>query len=134
MSFQWLKQYGITLIVFLGVDSIWLLLIAKNLYAKYLGYIMAKNPNLLAALAFYLIFIAGVMYFVLTPALVSGEWRKALLSGLLFGFVTYATYDLTNLATIKAWPILITVIDLLWGSFVTGLTAVLSFFAIHQWL
>ncbi len=133
MNFDMLKQYGITVVVFLAIDSIWLLFIAKNLYSKYLGYLMAKNPNLVAALIFYLLFCAGMLFFVISPALATGSWRTALYSGLFFGLVTYATYDLTNLATIRDWPLTITIIDLIWGSFVTAATSVLSY-SIIQWL
>jgi uncharacterized membrane protein len=132
MSIETLKHYGISVIIFLAIDAVWLLLIAKNLYSKYLGYLMAKSPNLIAALIFYLIFVAGMLYFVINPALVTGRWQDALISGMFFGFVTYATYDLTNLATIKDWPIIITLIDLAWGSFVTAATCVISFFVIKS--
>lgn len=132
MTLETLKQYSITLIVFLTIDAVWLLLIAKNLYSKYLGYIMAKSPNLIAAFVFYLIFVAGMLYFVIGPALVKGRWQEALVAGLFFGFVTYATYDLTNLATVKDWPLLITLIDLAWGSFVTATTCVVSYYLINK--
>ena len=95
------KLYAIALPVFLIIDMVWLTLVAKNFYAKYIGYLMAKNPNLWAALIFYLIFIAALIFFVITPALDKKMWTHALLAGLFFGLVTYATYDLTNLATIK---------------------------------
>lgn len=133
MTLETLKQYGITLVVFLAIDAVWLLLIAKNLYSKYLGYLMAKSPNLLAALIFYLIYVAGMLYFVIGPALLKERWQDALVSGLFFGFVAYATYDLTNLATVRDWPITITLIDLVWGSFVTASTCVISYFLI-KWL
>ncbi len=126
-----LRNYAIALGIFLVIDLIWLTVIAKRLYAEHLGYLMAPKPNLIAALVFYMLFIVGVMVFVVNPALSAGSWLKALLPGLLFGLVTYATYDLTNLATVKDWPILITVIDLIWGSAVSGATAVLSYFVIR---
>lgn len=132
MTLETLKNYGIAVVVFLTIDAIWLLLVAKNIYSKYLGYLMAKNPNLIAALVFYLILVAGMLYFVITPALDKSRWQDALGSGLFFGLVTYATYDLTNLATVKDWPITITVIDLAWGSFVTAATCVISYFVIKS--
>lgn len=120
------KLYLIALPVFLGIDMIWLLFIAKKFYADQIGYLMSKNPNLWAALIFYLIFIAGLVFFVITPALDKKMWTHALLAGAFFGLVTYATYDLTNLATIKNWPIVITIVDLVWGmalsSSVSGIT------------
>lgn len=134
ISISWadVRNYFITLVVFLAIDMVWLTVIAKNLYAEHLGYLMAPKANLLAAFIFYLLFILGLMYFVLNPALLSGSWKAALFSGLFFGLVTYATYDLTNLATIKDWPILITGIDLVWGSAVSGLTSVLSYLIIRR--
>lgn len=130
--FEWLKQFVIALVVFLVIDMVWLLIIAKNIYAKHLGHLMSATPNLAAAGIFYLIFIAGLVFFVLAPALESGQWQDALYRGLFFGFVTYATYDLTNMATLKDWPAFLTIIDLAWGSFVSAATSVLSFFILNR--
>ena len=133
LSITWadVRNYGVTLAVFLAIDMVWLTVIAKRLYAEKLGYLMAPKANLLAAFLFYLLFIVGLMVFVVNPALAAGSWAHALLGGLLFGLVTYATYDLTNLATLKDWPLLITVVDLAWGSFVSGVTALLGFLLIR---
>lgn len=133
-SLTWvdLRNYGIMLGIFLVIDFIWLTVIAKSLYAQHLGYLMAPKANLVAALIFYLLFVLGLQFFVLNPALLNGSWVSVLLSGMFFGLVTYATYDLTNLATVRDWPILITFIDLVWGSFVSGITALLSFLIIRQ--
>jgi len=133
-SFSWAnaRNYGITLLIFLAIDFLWLTVIAKSLYAQHLGYLMAPKANLLAAFLFYLLFVLGLQFFVLNPALASGSWTTALFAGMFFGLVTYATYDLTNLATVKDWPILITVVDLAWGSVVSGLTSVLSFLIIKR--
>lgn len=132
-SLHWsdLRNYLILLAIFLLIDMVWLMGIAKRLYADKLGYLMASKPNLLAALLFYLLFIVGLQVFVVQPALLSGSWLAALLPGLLFGLVTYATYDLTNLATVRDWPVLITVLDLLWGSFVSGVTSLAGFWLIR---
>ena len=133
LSIGWtdVRNYFIALVVFLVIDMVWLTVISKQLYAEKLGYLMAPKPNLLAALAFYMLFILGLMVFVINPALADGSWVRALVTGLFFGFITYATYDLTNLATVKDWPVLITVIDLLWGSAVSGVTALVSFWLIR---
>lgn len=125
---MFIKLYFIALPVFLAIDALWLTLIAKNFYAKHIGYLMAKNPNLLAALIFYLIFIAGLVVFVISPALDGKTWLQALWMGALFGLVTYATYDLTNLATIKNWPLLVTAVDLIWGILVSSLVSIITFF------
>ncbi len=126
------KTYIITFIVFMAIDLVWLGIVAKNLYAKHLGYIMRTNVNWVAAIVFYLLFIAGVLFFVLYPAIDKDSWRYALLAGMLFGFITYATYDLTNLATLKDWPVIITIIDLIWGAILCGATSVISFLIIQR--
>jgi uncharacterized membrane protein len=125
---MFLKLYLIALPVFLAIDMVWLVFISKEFYAKHIGYLMAKNPNLLAALIFYLIFIAGLIVFVITPALDKKMWTQALLLGALFGLVSYATYDLTNLATVKDWPLIITIVDLIWGTVLAASVSVITFF------
>jgi len=134
LSLTWAdaRNYGIALVIFLAIDMVWLTLIAKSLYAQHLGYLMAPKAKLIAAFIFYLLFVAGLQFFVLNPALAAGSWKTALFAGMFFGLVTYATYDLTNLATVKDWPVLITAIDLVWGSFVSGITALLSFLVIRK--
>jgi uncharacterized membrane protein len=122
-----IKLFLIAFPVFLGIDMVWLTLIAKKFYAEQLGFLMSKNPNLLAAIIFYLIFIAGLIVFVITPALDKKSWMSAILMGAFFGLVTYATYDLTNLATIKNWPLIITVIDLIWGMFVSAAVSIITY-------
>lgn len=124
---EYIKMYFITLIVFFAIDLTWLGVIAKNLYRQQLGFIMKENVNWVAAISFYMIFILGVVYFVVNPAILNDSWRQALFIGMLFGFITYATYDLTNLATLKGWPLKITVIDLIWGTSLGGLTSLISF-------
>ncbi|GEM04951.1 membrane protein [Halolactibacillus miurensis] len=119
--------YLITFAVFIVIDLIWLGFIAKNLYQEHIGFIMSKKPNWVAAIVFYLIFIFGLVYFVINPALDSGSFVEALLRGMLFGFITYSTYDLTNLATLEGWPIKITIIDLIWGTSLGGLVSSISF-------
>lgn len=124
---MFLKLYFIALPVFLGIDALWLGFIAKDLYSKHLGYLMTKTPNWLAAIIFYLLFVVGLVFFVLTPAIDKKSRMFALLAGSLFGLISYATYDLTNLATVKDWPVLITVIDLIWGTFLSASVSLVSF-------
>ncbi len=112
---MFIKLYFISLSVFLAIDMIWLGLIAKNFYAKQIGFLMKTDVNWLAAILFYLLFIVGVVAFVIIPAIEQKSWVHALRYGALFGLITYATYDLTNLATIKNWPMMVTVVDLIWG-------------------
>jgi uncharacterized membrane protein len=124
---MFIKLYFITLPIFLVIDMIWLGLVAKNFYAKHLGFLMKTDINWTAAIIFYLVFIVGLIIFVIMPALEKNSWVTALLLGALFGLITYATYDLTNLATIKEWPLLITVIDLIWGTVLAASVSVVSF-------
>jgi uncharacterized membrane protein len=125
---MFLKLYLIAFVVFFVIDIIWLSVIAKDLYARYLGYLMAENVRWVAAIVFYLLFIAGLVVFVIQPAVLSASWSEALLRGLFFGLVTYATYDLTNLATVRDWPLLITAVDLVWGTFLGGSVSLITFF------
>ncbi len=106
---------------------VWLGLVAKGFYAKHLGFLMRPDVNWLAAIIFYLLFIAGLIIFVVTPALAKGSWLYALSLGALFGLITYATYDLTNLATLKNWPLVVTLVDLLWGAVLAASVSVLTY-------
>ena len=127
---KWLAYFGVTFVVFMGIDLIWLGFVAKNIYSKYLGYLMTPNVNWLAALIFYVIFIIGVLYFVIAPSLVDRDFTQLVIRAMLFGFITYATYDLTNLATVRDWPITITIIDLIWGTTLSTSVSVISYLII----
>ncbi|MBP9817917.1 DUF2177 family protein [Candidatus Shapirobacteria bacterium] len=122
-----IKLYFLTLTVFLGIDAIWLTVVAKKFYAQHLAYVMAKSPNLVAALIFYLLFVVGMVVLILVPAIEKKSLMQAILTGALFGLVSYATYDLTNLATIYDWPILVTVVDMIWGTVLSATVAGVSF-------
>lgn len=128
---QYVKIYLITFGVFFLVDLVWLGLVAKNMYRDHLGMLMKANVNWPAAVIFYLLFIAGLIFFVIQPALAKGSLQYALLAGGFFGLITYATYDLTNLATLNNWPIFITVVDLVWGTVLSASTASISFLLIQ---
>ncbi len=117
-----LRTYLTSLIVFLGIDAVWLGVVARNFYPKHIGHLMSDKPNLLVALVFYLIYIFGLVFLVLIPNRESGM-TKTLLLAALYGLCTYATYDLTNQATLKSWPPLVTVIDLIWGTALTTAVA-----------
>jgi uncharacterized membrane protein len=123
---QFVKHYLIALVVFTLIDLVWLLVISKNLYKAKIGHLMADKVNLPAAGLFYLLFIAALVFFVINPAADKRSVLYAIGAGAFFGLVTYATYDLTNLATLKGWPVSLTVIDLLWGSFVTSATCAVT--------
>ena len=122
-----LKQFFVALGSFLVVDGLWLTLIAKNFYSKHLGYLMSKNPNLLAAGLFYLIYVFAMVVLVVSPGIEKGSFWSTVLSGALFGLCCYATYDLTNLATVQGWPLIVTIVDLIWGTFLSATIAAISF-------
>lgn len=126
----WLAYFAVTFVVFMGIDLVWLGFVAKNIYSKYLGYLMALNVNWLAAMVFYVIFIIGILYFVIAPSLVDRDFTQLVIRAMLFGFITYATYDLTNLATVRDWPITITIIDLIWGTTLSTSVSVISYLII----
>jgi uncharacterized membrane protein len=121
------KLYVIALPVFFFIDMVWLALVAKNFYQGQIGFLMKPNINWWAAIIFYLLFIAGLIIFVIAPAFSKQSWVHALLFGALFGLITYATYDLTNLATLKDWPLLVTVVDLIWGSVLAASVSVVTY-------
>ena len=122
-----LKLYCIAVPIFFAIDMVWLGVAAKNFYAKHVGFLMKANVNWAAAILFYLLFIAGLVVFVVAPAIEKGSWARALLFGALFGLVTYATYDLTNLATLKDWPLVVTVVDLIWGTALAASVSVATY-------
>ena len=134
MSFSLLlKAYLLTTVVFFAIDILWLGVIAKNLYNKYLGKLLAPKVNWTAAMIFYLLFIVGIFYFAIVPSVEAASLEHVILKGTLFGFFTYATYDLTNLATLRGWPIRIVFIDVIWGSILTASVSTAGFY-IMNWL
>ena len=109
-------------ITMMALDVIWIGVVARPLYARGIGHLMAEQPNFVAAVAFYLLFAIGLMAFVVLR-LAPGDWKMAAAWGALFGFMTYMTYDLTNMATLRDWPLGLSFIDTAWGVFATGLAA-----------
>jgi uncharacterized membrane protein len=127
MSFkQMVLVYLVTLAVFFAIDMVWLGAVAKGFYRRHLGPLMGPKVVWPAAILFYLLFILGLIVFVVGPALGRGEPLQALLLGALFGLISYATYDLTNLATLKEWPLVVSVVDLVWGTTLGGLVSLIS--------
>jgi len=127
MIIYYIKLYLVTLVTFLTIDMIWLGLIARRFYAKYLGFLLSAKPIWSAAILFYLLFVAGVLVFVVLPGLHVNSAKRVLLLGTLFGLVTYGTYDLTNLALIKEWPWIVTVIDMCWGAILAAIVSYVGF-------
>jgi uncharacterized membrane protein len=124
---MFIKLFFIALPVFFIIDMVWLVLVAKRFYQEQIGFLMKPDINWLAAIIFYLLFIAGLVVFVISPAVEKHSWVHALIFGALFGLITYATYDLTNLATLKDWPILVTVVDLIWGSVLAASISLITY-------
>jgi uncharacterized membrane protein len=122
-----LLVYLITVPIFFIIDLVWLGVVAKGFYQKHLGYLMRPQINWAAAILFYLLFIIGIVLFAVRPALELQSPMRALVYGALFGFFAYATYDLTNLATVRDWPVIVTVIDLIWGTVLCGAVALGSY-------
>lgn len=123
----YLAAYFFTLVAFLVIDFIWLSTMASRLYRPAIGDLLAENFRLAPAIVFYLIYAAGLTFLAVRPALISGEWTTALLYGAAVGFMAYATYDLTNQATLKNWSTTLTVADLLWGTFVSAAAAIIGY-------
>ena len=129
-----LSSYAIATVFFFAIDMLWLGVIAKKLYREKLGFILSDEVNWTAALVFYFIYIAGILFFAVYPALRNFSWQTALLNGAVLGFLCYATYDLTNMATIAKWPLQIVLIDIVWGTVLTGSVSILTYLAATKWL
>lgn len=113
---KYLAAYAATIVVFAALDLLWLGLVAKSIYQQGIGHLMADRPNFMVAALFYAVFAMGLMVFAVAPAGAASAWNKTLIAAVLFGFFAYATYDLTNLATLKNWPIGLSVLDMVWGT------------------
>jgi uncharacterized membrane protein len=129
---KYISLYLLTVPVFFAIDMVWLGLVANKFYQEKLAAFLGP-VNWTAAIIFYLIFIVGIIIFAVVPALQAGDVWKAVIFGALFGFFTYATYDLTNLATLKDWPLIVTLVDMVWGAVLSASVATASFF-IGRWL
>jgi len=125
---KYIYLYIITFVIFLAIDFIWLNFIAKDIYSTKIGHLLAESPKLFPALIFYLIFIIGVIIFAVLPGYEAQNVWKTVMLGALFGLLTYATYDLTNLATLKNWPVSVTIIDLIWGTSVSTVTSLAGYY------
>lgn len=124
---MFIKLYLIALPVFFAIDMVWLWLVAKNFYRSQIGTLMNPDINRIAAIIFYLIFIAGLVTFVIIPAIEKWSLIHTILFGALFGLVCYATYDLTNLAVAKNWPLLVTIVDLAWGAILAASVSTITY-------
>jgi uncharacterized membrane protein len=129
---MFIKLFIIALPAFFAIDMVWLVVVARKFYQKHLGFIMRPDVNWLAAIIFYLLFIAGIVLFVIAPAVEKHSWTHALIYGALFGLITYATYDLTNMATLKDWPVIVTIVDLAWGMVVSAAVSVVTYLIVAK--
>lgn len=126
---RYIAAYAGAAIAFVLLDAVWLSLMSSQIYKPLLGEIMIDGVRWAPAISFYLIYLAGIVLFAVAPGLRSGEWSSSAKLGACLGFVAYATYDLTNQATLIVWPVQITLLDLAWGTFVTAAAATAGFFA-----
>ena len=124
---MFIRLYAIALPVFFAIDMIWLGMVARKFYRDQIGALMKPDVNWTAAIIFYLIFIAGLVVFVIEPAMEKSSWKHALFFGALFGLVCYATYDLTNLAVARDWPVLVTIVDLVWGAVLAASVSTITY-------
>ncbi len=120
---RYLAAYAGTAIVFVALDMLWLGVIAKPMYQQGIGYLMAAKPNVVVAVLFYLLYALGVVIFAVSPQHGGAGWGTTLAMAALFGFFAYATYDLTNLATLRDWPLRLSLIDIVWGTLVSAAAA-----------
>lgn len=134
MSFlQLTLTYLATIPIFLAVDALWLATMAPRFYQAHIGHLLGPVQWAPAAL-FYLVYIVGIVLFAVTPAIEARAWWLAAGFGAIFGFIAYATYDLTNQATLIDWPLMVTLVDLAWGTFLTGTVATLSYLVAMRWI
>lgn len=124
---KYFVAYGMTAVTFFAIDFLWLSRIARSFYFERLGPLLLDKPNMLAAGIFYAVYVIGIVIFAVAPALRENSTTTALMMGALFGFFAYATYDMTNIATLKNWSVAVTVVDIAWGTFLTGISAMLGF-------
>ena len=127
-----LIAFAVLAIAFLVIDSVWLGVIAVDFYKATIGHLLAPKPNFVAAAFFYVIYLAGVVHFVILPAVEKESVLNATRQGALFGLVAYATYDLTNMATMRDWPLSVTLADLAWGAFITAASSTISALAVRR--
>ena len=123
-------SYLLTALVFFAIDLAWLGLVARDMYSRYIGHLMSNQVNWVAAVVFYLAFIVGILVFAVYPSVDKGSLQHAIVLGALFGFFTYSTYDLTNLATLKDWPLSITIVDITWGMVLTSVVSAFGFYIV----
>ncbi|WP_158935353.1 DUF2177 family protein [Burkholderia sp. S171] len=126
MSKMFVVAFAVTAVVFLILDAIWLGVISRNLYQREIGELLLPKPNFVAAAAFYVIYIVGLVYFCVVPGVIGQSAVRGLVNGAVFGIVAYATYDLTNLATLKGWSTTLVFIDVAWGAVASAIASAVA--------
>lgn len=129
---KYLVAYFVTVIVFFGMDFAWLMTATSRFYRVMLGDLLLEKPNLLVAALFYFIYVGGIVIFAVAPALRVGSWAMAFMLGAVLGLIAYGTYDFTNLATLKGWPAIVSVVDITWGISLTAIAATLGFLIVTK--
>jgi uncharacterized membrane protein len=124
-------SYVLTALVFFAIDLTWLGLVAKDMYNRNIGHLMSNQVKWVAAGVFYLAFIVGILVFAVYPSVDRDSLLRAVVLGTLFGFFTYSTYDLTNLATLKDWPVSVTLVDIAWGMVLTSVVSAVGFYIVR---
>jgi uncharacterized membrane protein len=127
-----LVAYAAAAVVFLGLDFVWLGLIAKSAYRSWIGHLMRDEIHVVAAVLFYLVYVVGLVIFAIAPALKDTAWQTAALYGAMFGFFAYGTYELTNYATLKDWPFAMVAVDMAWGTVLSAIAAAAGYAAARQ--
>lgn len=125
---KYVLAYGATAVAFCALDFAWLTLVAPKFYQAQIGSLLLAKPNAMPALAFYVVYVAGLVVFCVTPALGTGQWGRSLVLGALLGLVAYATYDLSNLATLKGWTTSLSVVDIAWGTLASAIASTCGYF------
>lgn len=127
---KYVIAYFVVAIVFLAIDYIWLGFVMKDYFQSKLAHLMADDVNFTVAAIFYLFYAAGIVFLCVNPALTEGDWTKAAINGAVLGALAYGTYDITNMATLKEWPVVMSIIDVSWGTALTALSATAGYFAV----
>lgn len=131
---KFIIAYLVTAVVFLIIDYLWLGIVMKDYFQSQLGHLMAEEVNLSIAALFYLFYAAGIVFLCINPALADGNWTKAMINGAVLGFLAYGAYDVTNAATLRDWPMMMSVMDVAWGTGLTALSSVAGYFAVNAYL
>ncbi|NKI57554.1 DUF2177 family protein [Labrenzia sp. PO1] len=120
---KYVTAYIATVLVFLAVDYVWLTQVSTRFYLDRIGHLMMEKPNIAAASVFYLVYVVGIVIFAVAPALKADSLVTAIIFGALFGFFTYGTYDVTNYATLREWPVSVVLVDVAWGTVLSAVSA-----------